>query len=616
MAGSAIIIAYCFIFFAFFPHVLFPPMDKGYLGHDYALGLPMLLDGYYWFKINGLSRVFWFTPSVCGGVPAFADPIHFYYSLPQFFTFVVNPYLAVVLTFFIFALIGFGGAYVLLRQIYQVGDWGSLLGATLFLFNGFYTYRMIIGHFIVHAYMLLPWCVWLLLRPPPLSAIKTSLRRSIASACVAGIFMAYMLYSGLQTLLPPVLLSMVSLCLIFGIMFPRRFAVGPFLGKLTGAGIVFLALSAAKISAVAHFMYNISRTQYSLPQFPRLSDLFAVLLTSLFGKPPWQAAQNSMVNMQLVLNRHEFEYGVTVVPLLFICVGLLSGLFLFWRTPRNWKSVFTVKRLVLGAICGIILCLPIVLNFYTPAWNRFLKTVPLIQSCSQNLRWFCLFIPIVIVLAGVALQRVSVLRKFQRVLAIAGIIFVVLWHISVDKSYYYDQSYSPAPVISSYRAVEQGGWQPGITAIGSEPPPAWWKGFSVARTDSLIFGYSQLLGWYSMFGYRLENFPEGALSPGSVWQEKNGYLNIKNPSCYVFPKENQCRPGDHFTVRQKKQVFAFTHYRPFSFQMSGTQQIANKITLGVLFAVILGGIFYLFSRLFWWRHKIASRATETENYSG
>ncbi len=596
-AGSVIVIIYYFVFSSFFPQVLFSPGDKGFLGYDYALGLSMLLDGYFWFRINGLKAVFWFTPAVCGGVPAFADPIHFYYSLPQFLTFLVNPYLAVALTFFIFAVIGFWGFYCLLRQVFKVAMWGSLLGATLFVFNGFYVYRMIIGHFIVHAFMLVPWCAWFLLRQPIGPTRTARFIEVLFFVSVAGGFMAYMLYSGLQAILPPVFLGIVGVCCLYGTVFPQKIDAISLFGRLTGAVLVFLSLSAAKVSAVAHFMSNVSRTQYALPQFPEIFDLLKVLLASLFGRSPWEYAQETIVNMQLVLSRHEFEYAVTIVPLLIIGAGSFIYLKNIGESLKAWKNNWPPQRMICAGVLMMIVFLPIILNIYTPSWNQFLKAVPVIKSSSQNVRWFCLYIPIILTFSGICLQQVTPLRNLQPLLVVAGITFVVFWHISADNRFYRDQSYSPAPVISSYRAVKQGNWQPGINAVSTQPPPAWWQGYPIARTGSLIYGHSQMRGWVSMFGYQLENFPVCGLRPGSVWQERAGNLNIKNPACYVFPEENQCEPGDHFSVQQKDQAFAFSHYRPFSFQMSLIQKIANTLTVGTLICLLFGGAIYITYRL-------------------
>jgi hypothetical protein len=67
-------------------------------GHDYALHLPNLLAGDFWFLQNGPFAVPWSSPAQCAGVPFLADLNVAYYSLPQWATFAVGPVSAIRLT--------------------------------------------------------------------------------------------------------------------------------------------------------------------------------------------------------------------------------------------------------------------------------------------------------------------------------------------------------------------------------------------------------------------------------------------------------------------------------------------------------------------------------------
>ena len=132
LSGVILVGFYHLIFAPFYPNL------QGKLGHDYALFLPKLLDGYFWYRANGLFAVPWFTPAFCGGIPLFPDPQSVYYSLPQWLSFVTDPLTSVYLTLLLFAALGFVGFYFLLRWVFRTTPWTALLGAGLFLFNGFY----------------------------------------------------------------------------------------------------------------------------------------------------------------------------------------------------------------------------------------------------------------------------------------------------------------------------------------------------------------------------------------------------------------------------------------------------------------------------------------------
>jgi hypothetical protein len=83
------------------------------------------------------------------------------------------------------------------------------------------------------------------------------------------------------------------------------------------------------------------------------------------------------------------------------------------------------------------------------------------------------------------------------------------------------------------------------------------------------------------------------LHPGRVDQVDNGLLNIKNPTCYVYPEKNHCRPGDHFTVNQRQEMEAFVTYKPFTFAVPALQNMSNVLSVGVLLLMALYGLVYI-----------------------
>jgi hypothetical protein len=160
-----ILIIYSLLLFAVFYSIFggFIPNASGNLGGDYCLFLPQLLDGAFWFETNGLSEVPWFTPSFGGGLPNFPNHQSMYYSVPQFLCFVFDPLISVKLTLILFGIIGFYGFYIFLRRVFHVSPITSMLGGALFLFNGFFVSRMIIGHLTFHSYMLIPLFLYAML---------------------------------------------------------------------------------------------------------------------------------------------------------------------------------------------------------------------------------------------------------------------------------------------------------------------------------------------------------------------------------------------------------------------------------------------------------------------
>ncbi|SVE49912.1 uncharacterized protein METZ01_LOCUS502766, partial [marine metagenome] len=195
---SVLLVAYYFIFVEpFFPN------QNGRLGHDYEMWFPRMLAGVYYFVTNGLSFIPWFTPSCCGGTVIFANPQYLFFSIPQFLNFYFDPIVSIKITIMLFAALGFLGTYLLMRRTFALEKMTAIFAAGLFLFNGFFAYRMIIGHLGYHSFMLLPLISYFLLQP----LVKSSFIRELAMSVIAAFLSSYVFYSGGVHLLLPILLA-------------------------------------------------------------------------------------------------------------------------------------------------------------------------------------------------------------------------------------------------------------------------------------------------------------------------------------------------------------------------------------------------------------------------
>jgi hypothetical protein len=64
-------------------------------------------------------------------------------------------------------------------------------------------------------------------------------------------------------------------------------------------------------------------------------------------------------------------------------------------------------------------------------------------------------------------------------------------------------------------------------------------------------------------------------------------VNLRDPSCYVYPEENGCRAGDHFGAERRGEALRFTRYAGFEFRMPLRQRAANAASLASLAGVLL-----------------------------
>jgi hypothetical protein len=209
----------------------------------------------------------------------------------------------------------------------------------------------------------------------------------------------------------------------------------------------------------------------------------------------------------------------------------------------------------------------------------------LVGSSSSLVRWFVIYVPFVAVLSGVLIDAISTRPDGRRNLAIGAIALFLAFTASVDRSFYTAQNYSPTPVVDAFRnARSNPEFQPSIQSIGAFIDENRNIVMPMNRNDLITIGSSQLACYMPIYGYRLESFPFGTLRVGSVFDETNGFLNVKNPACFVFPKENFCAAGDHFPASRKQDAASFLSYRAFPFEKSTRQKIAGIISTIALIA--------------------------------
>lgn len=591
LAGIALIIIYFAIFGSFIPN------KHHKLGGDYSFYLPALLDGYFWYQINGTWETPWFTPSFCGGSLGSININNGYYSVPQFLTFLTDPLSAVRLTFVLFAAIGLYGFYLLMRKVFSASPPASLFGAGLFLFNGFYAHRMLAGHLFIHGFMLLPLITYILLRPLPMN-VGARRMRLIFDIIIGGFLFAYMVASGLSSFIIPALISIIIIGLIHGMIYGRHLN---FWIRWTGAGFMGILLCASKLTAVFFVMRTFPRSAYKLPGAENIFTAAWLLLKSLFISPAFDPDRMEMItNAQWIIERHEWEYSVTIVPLIIILYG---GWNIFRRIQvKDFILKFNWKRYLQISSIAALLILPVVMNTYSTGWTAFLKQLPLIKSSSILIRWFVIYIPIVILAAALMFDKIVVSSKYRLRIVFVCLVAVAAINALTDRNLYLQRNYDPEEIITSYHRVKAGLWTPEIKAIGVYVDKKGQVKTPINKNNMLVHGLSQLYCYEPMFGYRLEDFPVKNLHPGAVLEEKEGVLNIKNPACYVWPEANNCEPGDHFTVEQKKAAEAFANYRPYPFHMPAIQKAANWVNglaliAALIFLFIYGAFFLVIDRL-------------------
>lgn len=569
-----------FILFLYAIHILaFLPDGRGALGHDWQYVLPSFLDGYYSAITEGYFHIPWFTPAFCGGVPKFPNPQDQYFTLPQILMFFLAPVNAVRITVLCFGAAGFAGMYLLLRSVFRCGAAAALLGATVFLFNGFYSVGMIMGHFNKHGFMLLPLCALLLLKAGSQNGVRAAAAVSAVAVCFA-----YMVYAGAFMLLLIMCAAIAGIGLL-AVLRGADFRFSRFAAFASASAALALPLSAAKLAAVSAFMHSFPRDFYSLPGIPRLADMPVFLLTALFGDSAPLAESSIFVSEKWVFAFHEFNFGITWVPAVLIAAGCVA-----WLKEIPPPAKMRGRMVAAAAAFCFIMAVPAALNYLSPGWHGFLKSVPVIKNSSGNLRWLAVYIPVLAVLSALALEKVFRAGAAGTAAGIFCIAAVAAISMLADRSYYLNHFYNPNAITTAYAAAKKSGAPPrinGVAAFVTNGVPVRATG----RNDFLVIGKSSFLCYEPVFGYLLESFPFKTLHLGPVADVTDGALNLKNPACFVFPAENGCFPGDHFKTGEEKKVLLFTQYRDFEFNISARQRIANAVSMASWILLAAGWLY-------------------------
>lgn len=567
----------------------FFPNHHGRMGYDYGLFLPWFIGGRFWQAVNGPLVPPEFLPSFCGGVPFLFNPQSVFWSLPQMLMMILPPMASLIVSWVAFGVAGAAAMYALLRRVFGTSSTAALLGAVIFLLNGFYTTRMIIGHVTYHGVMLLPLLALLLFARPDQRHGRTRAMAGATMRCLSSaLVLAYLFYSGGTNTILPILLCLLLLALL---LTHRGLWHRGILPTVAIASALWVAMCAYKLLPALAFASHVVR-----PVSLRMTDnpiaLLGGALISLF----MPQALAWVPSDRLVLDRVEFEYGVGLVPLLVLGAGM-------WAATRRGelRPLLGGRHGALAPTIILLLAVPVLINWNAPGLRWLVLHLPVVKMMSVMVRFWFVYVPVLCVLTALTIDYLLPDTR-RRAWWVSGAILLTITQSAVtDMSYYADQLYDPAPMLTAHARIGAGNAVPRITRIadpwaadGDLHPDA------AGRNAALVNGISDYPCYEPMFGYRLESFRQGRLSTGPIMEIKGGRLNLKNPVCYVFPTENACRPGDEFTVAQREQANAFSRYRPFGYAWPTSQYVAAVVSLLALLLSVGGAIIaaalMLFSR--------------------
>lgn len=551
------------------------PGEAG-IGLDYAYFMPTFLSGHFHFVANGPFAVPWFTPSECGGLPFLPNPQVMYYSLAQALVLLVEPVLAFRMFFLITVLVGFVGMVGLLRGPLSASLPAALLGALVFALNGFFLERMLVGHMAYASIALLPAWGWILLS----GAACEPWWRRVLRVLVAGAVPALMILGGSAGSMVPFGLALVGILLVHALR--RGLSWEPWLG-LAGSGLFGLCLAAVKVAPTVAFLRQFPRDFYDVAGVPGLAKALVLVLHGLFLGGVVEAPFDHLSGYAFGLDPYELDYSVSVVPLVLLAALAVRSLRLPSADPPAAPS--WVQRALVLALVGLML-LPVALNLHWAPWTAILERTPYVRNSSLLLRWITIDIPILAVLAALALDALAPRVRSRLWLAGVAAVAVVGQQALAAASVELSPRYDPRPMSAAHAEAREHGTVVPITVLGRMVDAGGHTVAPLHRDDLMLHGASQILCYEPLFGYDLEHLDVRSLRLDEVSAEHDGRLNMRDPACMLYPEHNDCGTDGRFATSRLAELQAFAAYRSIPFGAPGSHAVAVGFSLAAWVALL------------------------------
>ncbi|MGA2503955.1 MAG: hypothetical protein ABSG01_07680 [Anaerolineales bacterium] len=575
--------------------ILFTGATYPLVGGDYRLFGPRLLDALLHYKVNGLS-IQWYTPSFGGGLPAYPNPLQTQFSLPQLFTFFVNPWIAILASSIIYVSIGFWVTFLLLRDVMEFKPFSSILGANFLVSSGFFIEQMVSGHADKITFPLIVIPVYALLNrklPAWLSGVLISLTGAIV------------LYSGGEYIAVIALFTaMVTLPVIYFLK-PSLFGWRKMVLVIVWGAVLTLLLCGSKLYAVAAFTRSFPRgvqdhyfvawsTSIGGLVFQLVGVMTTLPILNLFGK-------SSLVYVVRLTQWTGSPYGFweldsSISPALIILLIYGAWMILFHKPHFDWRKL--VKKGIAGIT--LIFAILIVVQYSTARGFLFdiMKGLPLFMSLRTNTRFVSSFVLPLAILGSLIFDHLingrSGAKTISAYVFLNGISLVSLWAYYLLPLGVQGRYFDISAVLAPYSKIQAGNIFPVNKII---PAMNDYEVFQ-AQASNVTGHYDVLLG---------ENSFHPLVHAGSVFDINNGFFNMTDPTGYVFPRENNSKIFSLIPVSDYDKLVKFLNRRQPDWKLPLPQVILDWAA-GFTFILEICAVCVFLMRK-WLRRKLVSRST-------
>ena len=543
-------------------------LSAGILGHDYFYFFPKLLDGKWHFMRQGLS-MFYYTPHMCGGFPEYANPQSMYYSLQQLLVLFMDMWLAVRLTMLTSMLIAYVGWYRVGKDLIRLNmHWAHLL-ALVITAHGYHFMHMIPGHIVFHSMPIIGWLLWMLL-----DRRDQTVKGLITKGAWFALATAYILYSGGYMVAVMAMFAVLTLLpyelILHAASLRSRLRI--LLKNVLACAIGGSLINASKLVATFSFIRYFPR---EVP-FERLWDdtnILVYIFRALFALP-----QNDDLYWEFGMGKWGafHEYSLLVSPV--ILIGLACGVYLLWKKRSAvLQHKYQLMIILMVSFVLLIFLMQLMQGFgwmVTP-----LESLPIFKGLHVNMRWLYAFSFLPILTGVWCLQECrfpSWTIKVGGVITIVAFVggyYGILHQNTLPRTLPYDEIIAALDSQENYMDlnVEEAFDMRGMGHSGFIP--LIFGGNHIYCSEPMLLGSS--------------NLPD-TIAVAPVMHERDGFLNMYNPACMVYPEANDCESGDRILASDSENAERFRTGKATTWKMSGLQHFSNWISvLSLIGSVIL-----------------------------
>ena len=562
------------------------PTSQGFMGHDFQQIMSYFIFGKFWFEKNFLL-IPWFTPAICCGLPFYADPQSMFYSIPQLiFIIFDDAIMSTKLVFLFYSVVAYLGMFLVTKKIFNFNVMVAIFCSSLFLFNGFFIGRFLSGHVSYVSYVFIPLYCFFLFQ----SFEKKNIKEKIFNIIISSILFSNFFHSGAAPIMHIILVCILPIVVIYS-SFKKNLKI--FYNFIFS--ILFgILISLSKITSGLYLMHNLPR---SYPQTEYLSVLsfFQSVFKSIFMKPDI-SFHNSHISAMFKFGLHEIDFSLGVV-------AIIPFIFLIFLKKQHLQNFY--KRKVDIFLLILIFTLPLLMNIDLFNQYELIKKLPLFKSQWVQYRWVAIYIIPVILFIGFLLTIRNVFEKYTKFLPIILTVFLLFQNYTKDYSWYInDSKYNIKNVESLFLRNEDFKIIGPAAVIDKETKKT---PVSYNKNDLFFYNLSQFACYNPILGYGLEHLQKdrivfnkerslpnnNILLYGNAMDTTGDNLNFFNPSCYLFPKENNCLKGDLFKTFERDKLIKFLNYEKFDFKQSDLQILSNYTSICIFLVFIAYIIIYI-----------------------